>query len=98
MEHSNQFLELFSATLQEDDIEVKVAALRAISCFLSSIDDEAVVMKYQGMMDGLLDVVIKVMHEDESQGQSSLESLIELTATHGDIWVNSIQKLIFVIS
>ena len=44
---------------------MKVAALKAITCFLSSIDDEQVVLKYKGMMDGLLDVVIAVMQEDE---------------------------------
>lgn len=98
VEHSSQFLELFSNTLQEDDIHVKVAALKAITSFLSSIDDEAVVLKYKGMMEGLLQVVIAVMQQDETQGQASLESMIELTAVHGDIWADSISKLIFVVS
>jgi hypothetical protein len=40
---------------------VKVAALRAITSFLSSIDDEEVVLKYKSMMNGVLDVVIGVM-------------------------------------
>jgi len=61
VEHSNQFLEIFTGVLQEENIHVKVAALKAITCFLSSIDDEQVVLKYKGMMDGLLDVVIAVM-------------------------------------
>ena len=68
VEHSAQFLELFSNTLKEDDILIKVAALRAITCFLSSIDDEGFVIKYKGMMDGLLQVVIAVMQQDETQG------------------------------
>ena len=98
VEHSNQFLELFTQTLQEDNIETKVASLKAITVFLSSIDDEEVVLKYKQIMAGLLDVVIVVMKEDETQGQASLEAMIELTSTHGDIWGDSIQKLIFVIS
>lgn len=65
---------------------------------MSSIDDEEVVLKYKAMMSGLLDVVIAVMQEDETQGQASLEAMIELTSTHGDIWGDSIPKLIFVIS
>ena len=98
VEHSEQFIQLFTATLQEKDILVRVAALKAISCFLSSIDDESVVLKYKQMMEGLLQVVIEVMQQDEEQGQASLEALIELTATHGDIWGSSVQKLIYVIS
>jgi hypothetical protein len=54
VEHSAQFLELFNNTLKEDDILVKVAALKAITSFLSSIDDEGVVLKYKCMMEGLL--------------------------------------------
>ena len=60
-EYSDNFLELFTSTLQEQQIIVKVAALKAISCFLSSIEDGKVVMKYKGMISGLLDVVIEVM-------------------------------------
>jgi len=58
---------------------VKVSALKAITSFLGSIDDEAAVLKYQAMMDWVLDIVIEVLRQDEDKGKSSLESLIELT-------------------
>lgn len=96
--HSADFIQLFTQTLQENNIEIRVASLKAISIFLSSIDDEQEVMKYKGIMEGLLTVVIEVMKQDEAQGQASLEALIELTSTHGDIWEGCISKLLFVIS
>ena len=96
--HSTQFLELFTSTLQEEDALIKVAALKAITCFLSSIDDTDVVIKYKGMMEGLLDVVIAVMQSDETQGQASLDSMIELTLSHGDVWGGCMPKLIYVVS
>ena len=98
VQHADNFLQLFTSTLQDDSTEVKVAALKAITAFLTSIDDEEIVMKYQGMMENLLDVVISVMQKDETQGQASLESMIELTQLHGEIWTSCIPKLIFVIS
>jgi hypothetical protein len=98
VENSSDFITLFTSSLQEENIDVKVASLKAISCFLSSIDDEQVVLKYKGIMDGLLTVVIAVMQEDETQGQSSLDALIELTCSHGDIWADCVAKLIFVIA
>ena len=55
-------------------------------------------MKYKGMISGLLDVVIEVMQQDEGKGQASLESLIDLTMMHGDIWNGNIPKLIYVVS
>ena len=98
VEHSKDFLDLFTATLQENDIRIKVAALKAITAFLSSIDDTEVVLRYKGMMDNLLDVVASVMRADETQGQASLESMIELTQSHGDVWGDCMPKLIGVVS
>lgn len=56
-----------------------MAALKAITSFLGSIDDEATVLKYQDLMEGILNVVIDVLRSDEDQGKASLESMIELT-------------------
>jgi hypothetical protein len=50
------------------------------------------------MMPSLLDVVVAVLQQDETQGQASLEAMIELTATHGDIWKDCLPKLIGVVS
>lgn len=61
VENSEQFLQIFMDCLSDSDSSVKVAALKSISAFLSSIDDEAVVLKYKGVMNVLLDVVIAVM-------------------------------------
>lgn len=98
VEHSAAFLDRFSATLGDGDIHVQVAALKAISAFLSQIEETAVVLKYASMMPGLLDVVVAVLQSDEEQGLASLEAMIELTATHGDIWASCLTKLVTVVS
>jgi len=97
-DNADDFLKNFTSALQDNDVRVKVAALKTTTSFLSSIDDEDVVLKYKGMMEGLLDIVITVLQQDETQGQVSLESMIELSEIHGDIWVDSVSKLIFVTS
>jgi hypothetical protein len=98
VQNSNQFIELFSGCLRDPQITVQVAALKAITSFLGSIDDESAVLKYEGMMDWILDVVIQVLRSDEDKGKASLESLIELTQSHGEIWAQVLPKLIFVVS
>jgi hypothetical protein len=55
---SDKLISLFLATLQDGNIAVKVSALQAITAFLSSIEDEDIVMKYSQTMDGVLEVVI----------------------------------------
>ncbi len=49
-------------------------------------------------MEGILDVVIKVLQTDESQGQISLTSLIDLTSAYGEIWQKVLGKLLYVLS
>lgn len=66
VQHSAEFIQLFTSSLQENNIHIKVASLKAISIFLSSIDDESEVLKYRSIMEGLLTVVIEVMKEDET--------------------------------
>lgn len=98
VENSANFIELFTGCLKDPNVQVKVAALKAITSFLGQIDDEAAVLKYQPMMDWLLDVVIEVLRQDEDKGKASLESLIELTQNHGEIWTQVMAKLIYIIS
>lgn len=98
IENSANFLELFKESLEDEQIEIRVASLKAISSFLSSIDEEDVVLKYKGISEKMLNVVIEVMKQDETQGQASLEFMIELTCSHGDIWSDSIPMLVYVIS
>jgi hypothetical protein len=46
VDNSDQFIEVFKSTLKEKDIRVRVASLKAVSCFLSSIEDIEVILKY----------------------------------------------------
>lgn len=97
-ENSKQFLDIFAASLEDEKIEVKVASLKAITNFLSSIDDTSVVLKYKTLAEKLLSVVIEVLNKDEEKGRASLDSMIELTSTHSDIWQGQVSMLINVAS
>jgi hypothetical protein len=86
IENSQQFLELFANALQENHVAIKVASLKAITSFLSSIEDTDVVLKYKGLAQNLLNVIISVLQQDEEAGRTSLDTMIELTQSHGDLW------------
>jgi len=91
-------MQLFTDCLKDQNVSVKVASLKAITSFLGSIDDESTVLKYQDLMDNILDVIIDVLRTDETKGQASLESMIELSQTHGEIWTKVFSKLLYVVS
>lgn len=44
-------MQLFSEALNDTNVRVRVATLKALTCFLTSIDEEDEVMKYKGMME-----------------------------------------------
>jgi len=94
--NSANFMNLFSESLKDTNVRIRVATLKALTVFLTAIEEEDEALKYATIMESLLDIVIEVLKTEEDQGQASLESLIELTQTYGTIWKGCIGKLIFV--
>jgi hypothetical protein len=58
-------MSLFSMSLKDTDVKVKSASMRALTVFLTMIDDEDQVMEYKSMMPFLLDLVIEALQVDE---------------------------------
>ncbi len=77
---------------------VRVAALKAISAFVSGIDDSSVALEFSAILPMLLDVIVEALHQDEDQGRQALESLGELTSAHPECWKNETVKLLNVTS
>jgi hypothetical protein len=65
-----------------------VASLKAVSAFLSTIEDQQVVLKFIGILELLLTTVVDALNVDEDQGRVALESLAELTSAHPEVWKN----------
>ena len=82
VENSKDFITLFSNSLEDPHILIKVASLKAISSFLSSIDDEDVVLKYKSLTDKLLSVVIEVMKLETENLKRELVNLLLKLLVH----------------
>ena len=99
MESSHDdFMQIFSKSLQDKQTRVRTATFKALTTHLQMIEDEDLVLKFAPNMGNLLDILVEVIQADEEQGKQSLESLIELTNSFGEIWSQSSDKLIFVSS
>jgi len=84
--YKDSFMTIFSKSLTDREVTVRVAALKATISFLTSIDDTDVVMQYQGVVPQILNTVVEALKENEDQGRLALESMIELTNTCPEIW------------
>ena len=96
--YKDSFMAIFSKSLTDREVAVRVAGLKATISFLTSIDDTDIVMQYSGVVPQILSTMIEALKENEDQGRQALESMIELTNTCPEIWKKSTNELINVIS
>ena len=58
-------MQIFERALQDSDMAIKVAALKAISAFVSGIDDSTVALEFAPVLPMLLNVIVEALHQDE---------------------------------
>ena len=88
------FKNIFDKALQDTEVLVKVAALKAIAAFISAIDDQDVVMEFAPVLPALLKTIVTVLQVDEEQGRQALDSLGELSAAHPEVWKGATAPLV----
>ena len=91
-------MKIFAQSLTDREVTVKVAALKATAAFLTSNDDSEIVLSYIEIIPHLLNTVVEALKTNEEQGKQALESMIELTNVHPEIWKNTASQLVNVIS
>ena len=89
-----QFMQIFERALQDSEITVRVAALKAVSAFISGIDDSTIALQFTPVLALLLNVIVEALQQDEDQGRAALESLCELTSAHPECWKTETPKLL----
>ena len=96
--NKKDFQAIFQKMLNDESIQVRTSALKAITAFISGIDNQDVVMEFEPILGLLIDTVSKALQTDEEQGTHALDSLGELTGAHPEVWKNTTVKLLDVVS
>ena len=73
---------IFEKGLQDPSNEIKVAAFKTLTIFLSSIVEEKSMKNFNNVLRTLLDKAIELVKYDQESGVTALESLNELVETH----------------
>ena len=61
----SQFMQIFERALQDAEVVVRVAALKAISAFVSGINESEVALEFAPVLALLLDVIVEALQADE---------------------------------
>jgi len=62
----NDIMSIFAESLKDREVSVQVAALKATAAFLTSIDEEEVVLSFTKIIPGLLGTLVTALNTDES--------------------------------
>lgn len=75
MQHSGALEAIFQRGLLDESNEVKVAAFKTLTIFLSSIEDTKMVKKFEGVLQVLITKAIELIKYDQESGVTALESI-----------------------
>lgn len=59
--YKDSFMSIFAKSLTDREMQVRVAALKATTAFLTSIDDSDIVLSYHEVMPQLLNTVVEAL-------------------------------------
>ena len=90
----DDFIQIFDKTLQDSEVNVKIAALKAVASFISGLEDLDTVQAFVPVLPKLLNLVEEALNANEEKGRQALESMCELTTSHAEVWKNLQVQLI----
>lgn len=73
---------IFSQLLTDTEIEVRVQGLKAMTIFLSTINDESSLNKFSSHFPVIISKCIEAVKEDGEAGKTAISSLVELLSMH----------------
>lgn len=96
--YKESFYTIFEKTLQDADMKVKVASVKATTTFLTSITDETIVNGFRPLMQSILNIMVEALKSEEEQGKLAIESMVELTKIHPQAWKETTAQLVTIVS
>ena len=63
--YKENLMTVFTKSLTDREVSVRVSALKATTAFLTSIDDSDIVMGYKSLLPSILNTIVEALKEDE---------------------------------
>lgn len=92
--NADRFVEYFSTYLQDADPEVKTEAASAFTNFLSMIEDEKFIIKFQSAFPMMIDILIEAVRSNQERGLKMVNALDGLARSHTKFVKDHIERLL----
>jgi hypothetical protein len=70
--YRDNLMTVFTKSLNDREVSVRVSALKATTAFMTSIDDSDIVMSYKTLLPNILNTIVEALKENEEQGRLAL--------------------------
>ena len=103
----NNFKEIFTKGLDDENIDVKVSTLNCVTQFLINISNEKLLLEFSGLTDKMLSALVSTLkYENEkkdvdiadSKGKAALETMIEIIDQHPKFWKGKEDTIITIVN
>lgn len=92
--YSQTFIAYFEKYMSDQDFEVKIEAASSFTNFLSYMNDEKNIMKYQGAFPTLIKLLIEAVKDNEERGLKMVNSIDHLVKSHPKFVKNQLEELL----
>lgn len=96
--NAQKFVDYFSKYMQDGDQEVKTEAAIAFTNFLSFIEEDKNIVKYQQAFPMMINLLIEAVKSNQERGLKMVNSLDTLAKSHPKFVKNDIEKLLDVLT
>ena len=103
----NNFKEIFSKGLDDENIDVKVSTLHCVTEFLINIVNEDILLKFSSLTDKMLNTLVSTLKYEneqksqdfsESKGKAALETMIDIVDQHPKFWKGKTDTIITIVN
>ena len=103
----NNFKEIFSKGLDDENIDVKVSTLHCVTEFLINIVNEDILLKFSCLTDKMLNALVSTLKYEneqknkdfsESKGKAALETMIDIVDQHPKFWKGKTDTIITIVN
>ncbi len=91
---TSNFNNIFEKGLQDQDIQVKISALKATTQFISNLNNHTLVLKFSGLTQIIIETLVNALKNDLEKGKLALQSINNLCEAYPKLWKDKLELFI----
>lgn len=96
--YKDSFYTIFEKSMQDSNVAVRVAALRATASFLLSVENKQILEQFKPLTQTLLDTTVDALKTDQFLGEQAMEMVVSMAQIHPQFLSHQISQVVKIVS